>query len=96
MRQLSLFRGRKPYEVPNADMQRAIQDSGRVPAHIARDMGWVRKGTEWGDTSRLKRAFGMQGRYSRYDATAYRRTCKYDEAVRLVKACGVDPFDYGV
>lgn len=96
MRQLTLFNAYTlQREVDNADMQRAIHDvrHRKTVANIARDMGWLTHHKTWprGDTSRVKRAFGLLPTDGKL-----RKSCNIEHAELLIRACDLDPYWYGI
>ena len=75
-------------------MQRAFRESGLTPTELARRLGWMQSGdSRFGDGYRVSRTLGLKKqtkppRYSRY--------VRYDTAVRMIRAMGFDPIDWGL
>ncbi len=71
-------------EVPQAVLRDAYTRSGLTYSEVARNAGWeYGKGTRKPDTRRV----------SRYLAQRY---VQYETAVNFVRACDLDPVDYGL
>ncbi len=82
-------------------LQRAFRDSEMSQNQVARELNWCRKDREGiGDGVRFARAIGLT-RYRQTlvgGNTLYRRiaTVRYERAVMLVVAMGLEPADYGL
>jgi hypothetical protein len=84
--------------VPNAPLREAFERMDLSLPELACRLGWERQAhrsrTKVGDTSRVRRALG-------YAPSAGTRSynqefIKYDTAVQIVRAMGLDPVDYGI
>ena len=91
-----LYQSRSDYDAsaladddyPTAALAKAAEDSGLSMSEIARRLEWTRP-----DVPRLKRALGLQpddknGRP--------RMACRYETAVKIIRALDLDPMDYGL
>lgn len=79
-------------------LQRAFRDSGMSKAAVARELGWTRGPKNGvGDTSRFARAIGLApwSRLIRGECR-YCATTRYERAVMIVQAMGLEPADYGL
>lgn len=86
--------------VPNARIAAAYIESGRTASSVARDLDWWRRSHRRGrtvtvpDGSRVRRVLGLAPRAGRGPKT--QRSIRYELAISIVDALGVDPVDVGL
>lgn len=83
-----------------------LEAEGRITANaLALHLGWLppdqRRGTSRGDTQRVRRSLGLtvthDGRMLDGERNvSVRRTIRYETAVKIALALGMDPFEAGV
>ncbi len=100
---MSEYRAKRrwPEWVPNAPIReavlRAVQRGETNYSQLAVRCGWTRSraGSTFGETTRLKRHLGLAMSYdAKGDYTLTTETMRYDVAVKIVDALGLDPVDF--
>jgi hypothetical protein len=76
-------------DVPAAVLEEAFHESGLSHSELARRLAWTHP-----DTQRVKRALGTK-RDPRTKSEV-RLAVRYETAVKLIRAMGLDPVDYGL
>lgn len=79
-------------QVEVAVIAKALKDSGLTKTEVARNMGWFKT---IADTTKLRRAIGEKPWYYRGNKQ-FQKHVRYDRAIELIEAMGLDPTDYGL
>ena len=80
--------------VPNKALREAVQQSGLGINEIAVRCGWMRGDRP--DSTRLRRTLGMMPSRNGLGKVTTNAQCKYETAVLIARAVGVDPHEVGV
>lgn len=84
--------------VPVFYLCRAFHESGIDAAEGANNMGWFHSKNDIPDSSRFLRTIGLRPMRESKDGepSIYRKTVKYEQAVKLCEAMHYDPIDLGL
>jgi hypothetical protein len=88
-----------PVDAMRERFLRAVQSGELTADQVALRVGWVRRrnGQIAGDGTEVARALGVRPRTnSNRNWSGYARTIRYDRAVMLARALGMEPWEAGV
>jgi hypothetical protein len=85
--------------VPVAPLREAFERNGLTSTEVARELGWYETTPKKVrlDTGRVRRTLGLRSEQTRANrGKGYRQHVRYETALKLARAMGVDPVDVGL